>query len=468
MLDIIFDILDEIISHKGGFVESWGNLTINVGYYNELQTDIQKLSNELTNYHYLLAPKINVETDSIDIEEIDDYSGSDFIIIINKLNLKRIDDYDIQFFYSIDYFEDWIKSINPLKVTSYCKLKIIVYNLDTITGGPNLLITNNINESFDNNITLLPSNEIVAEHVVIPNNSNLCSNVNEYLTTFVEKRNPKNKYYSYCLRNSAITLCSTFVNELNEQSVILQGVKRVKLALCNEETQLSLKFLLLLKEIIEWIYLDGDSAKIDIKRKLFLDRVTLDIDHEQPLLNELPIVANNAFEQAKERYNFVMLERRDAYAKELTNLLKDLKAQSDLYSSKVRSLLGNLTRDVLAGILLIGFTMFTKFTEIEKLSRYENIINIIFCGLAIYFTASAITQAIIDTSDLILSRVELNHWCKCTSEVIPKKELKNHIRKTLNPRIIVTIIIYILLMILYALIIFATWNFPSIWNEIFK
>lgn len=73
-----------------------------------------------------------------------------------------------------------------------------------------------------------------------------------------------------------------------------------------------------------------------------------------------------------------MLERRDAYAKELTNLLKDLKAQSDLYSSKVRSLLGNLTRDVLAGILLIGFTMFTKFTEIEKLSRYENIINIIF------------------------------------------------------------------------------------------
>ena len=140
MLDIIFDILDEIISHKGGFVESWGNLTINVGYYNELQTDIQKLSNELTNYHYLLAPKINVETDSIDIEEIDDYSGSDFIIIINKLNLKRIDDYDIQFFYSIDYFEDWIKSINPLKVTSYCKLKIIVYNLDTITGGPIFLL----------------------------------------------------------------------------------------------------------------------------------------------------------------------------------------------------------------------------------------------------------------------------------------------------------------------------------------
>ena len=115
--------------------------------------------------------------------------------------------------------------------------------------------------------------------------------------------------------------------------------------------------------------------------------------------------------------------------KNFTNLLKDLKAQSDLYSSKVRSLLGNLTRDVLAGILLIGFTMFTKFTEIEKLSRYENIINIIFCGLAIYFTASAITQAIIDTSDLILSRVELNHWCKCTSEVIPKKELKKSYQK---------------------------------------
>ena len=43
------------------------------------------------------------------------------------------------------------------------------------------------------------------------------------------------------------------------------------------------------------------------------------------------------YEQAKERYSFVMLERRDAYAKELAILLKDLKQQSELYSAKLRT-----------------------------------------------------------------------------------------------------------------------------------
>jgi hypothetical protein len=160
----------------------------------------------------------------------------------------------------------------------------------------------------------------------------------------------------------------------------LQGVKKIKVPLYNDDTKVDLKLSLLLKEIVEWIYQDVDGTKIDIRRKLFIDRITLDMDYEQPLLNGLSLIAKNAFEQAQERYKFVMLERRDAYARELTMLLKDLKQQSEIYSSKLRSFLSNLTRDVLAGILLVGFTLFTKFTEIEILTKHEKLINFIFKG----------------------------------------------------------------------------------------
>lgn len=160
-----------------------------------------------------------------------------------------------------------------------------------------------------------------------------------------------------------------------------------------------------------------------------------------------------------------MLERRDTYAKELASLLKDLKVQADLYSSKIRSLLNSFTRDVLAGILLVGFTLFTKFAEIEILAKY-NLIEVIFRGLAIYFIISAVMQLITGISDLCLSKRELKYWRKCISETIPKKELDEHVRKSLTPRWWTTGIIYGLLIILYSFVIYITWTFPSIWSKI--
>ncbi len=470
MLQNIFNQLDKIISKGGGFSEVWGNLTIDISYYFDLLEDIQELSVFLKAYNNLLIPQVRVESDLIEIDEINDYQGNHFVIVINKVNLRVIDDYSVQFFYGIDYFDDWIKNISPFAKLPYSKLKIVVHELNTSCGGPNLLITGEFDEAFDSVADLLPTDLLISDHVLIPNGQNLAYNVHKYLVTFVNKRKsrPKTNYSNFCLIYSCATLCGTFVNEIDGAYVILQGVRRIKVPLYNDKTKVDLKFSLLLKEIVEWIYQDKDHAKIDIRRKLFLDRITLDINYEQPLLNELPLITKNAFDQAKERYHFVMLERRDAYAKELAVLLKDLKLQSELYSSKLRSLLGNLARDVLAGILLVGFSFFTKYKEIEALLKYETLINLIFKGLALYFIVSALMQLVTDISDVILSKRELNYWSKCTSETMPKKEIDGHIRRSLNPRILVTSIIYLLLIILYSVIAYLTWQFPRIWNEIFK
>ncbi|MDR1500910.1 MAG: hypothetical protein LBT43_00450 [Prevotella sp.] len=470
MLQNIFKQIDKIIHNGGGFSEVWGNLTISIDYYPLLQEDVRSLHEQLDTYNNLLLPQVSVDSDFIDIEEIEDYTGSHFTIAINKTNLKTVDDYNIQFFYSIEYFEDWLKKISPFNKLQYSKIKIIVNELNISCGGTKLLITGDYNEVFDSQEETLPSNSLISNHVLIPNGRNLSHNAHEYLITFINKKKskPQTKYYEFSLIYSCAVLCGTFVNELDGYSVVMQGVKRIKVPLYNDKTKVDLKLSLLLKAVVEWIYQDNDNAKIDIRRKLFLDRITLDIDYEQPLLNGLSLIAQNAFEQAKERYSFVMLERRDAYAKELTALLKDLKQQSELYSSKLRSFLSSLTRDVLAGIFLVGFTLFTKFTEIEILSQHEGLINIIFKGLAIYFMASALMQMITDISDVILSKRELNHWGKCTSETIPKKELDGHIKKSLNPRLWTTSIIYLLLIFLYGVIAFVAWHFPEIWNNILK
>lgn len=73
-----------------------------------------------------------------------------------------------------------------------------------------------------------------------------------------------------------------------------------------------------------------------------------------------------------------------------------------------------------------------------------------------------------DVSDVILSKRELNYWSKCTSETMPKKEIDGHIRKSLNPRLVVTSLIYLSLIGLYAMIAYASWRFPEIWKEIFN
>ena len=106
MFQDIFKQLDKIVANGGGFSEVWGNLTINIDYYTQLQEDVQNLYRYLEAYNQLLIPQVSIDSNFIDIDEIEDYSGSHFIIVINKTNLKLIEDYSIQFFYCLDYFED--------------------------------------------------------------------------------------------------------------------------------------------------------------------------------------------------------------------------------------------------------------------------------------------------------------------------------------------------------------------------
>ena len=116
-----------------------------------------------------------------------------------------------------------------------------------------------------------------------------------------------------------------------------------------------------------------------------------------------------ATNQAQERYNFITYDRKDLYQKELKDLLKDLKTLSELYSNKLRSLLSNLLRDVLAAFILVGITLFSKTNEISQL--FENkLIRYIFVAFGFYFILSAVFQIVTDIFDVVRSNKEFDYW----------------------------------------------------------
>ncbi len=132
----------------------------------------------------------------------------------------------------------------------------------------------------------------------------------------------------------------------------------------------------------------------------------------------LKIVCN----KRKSVIHILYMKEKILTKKELKDLLKDLKSLSDLYSNKVRSLLSNLLRDVLAAFILVGITLFSKATELLKL--FENkLIQYVFIAFGGYFIISAIFQMITDFYDIRRSSKEFDYWKNVSREYMSQKKI---------------------------------------------
>jgi len=260
-------------------------------------------------------------------------------------------------------------------------------------------------------------------------------------------------------------LLSCIINEIHEDDkIIIRGVRRLDLNFCGEkDIYIGLDYNDLLLDAVQWVY--RETEKRELRLKLLLERITLDIDLKIPFINGLQFVIKDSLQQAKERYSFIVYERKDLYQKELKELLKDLKAISDLYSGKVRSLLSNLLRDVLAAFLLIGITLFSKSTEIEKLIE-SNLINYIFKAFAGYFLLSAIFQFVVDFFDIVRSESEFSYWKNVSKEYMTQSEFNEHKSKTLDQRSSGSKTLYIIVLACYIIVAIICWNFTYIWGSL--
>ena len=469
MFDTIFEKLLSIeqLSIKDKYKETWVNLSMegiecqNNSYFKELSEAFN--ANNCCNALSLFIG--NTQYNTVDGFVSDLGQHDNWRINVNKKALtSSTNEYKINFFYSTESLIQWIKDSNPLAADYFAnngKYKVYVNGLKRDFGGNNFIFcSNDVNFNFkeygyDQNV-LNDTLRIISHNEII-----ICPK-NHILT-----HGDVNEISRYFYRNSIIILLVALSNEYYEKSdeVVLKGYRRLslKIGLKDFKYHITKEYQDHLINALQWVYETGERS--DLRLKLLLERITLDIDFNEIYPYSLCLIIQEAFTQAKERYSFITYERKDKYDKELKELLNDTKKLSESFSSKIRGVLGNLLRDVLAAFIMIGITQLSKVNELRQLEN-NNLITYVFIAFGWYFIVSALFQLIIDALDISRSYKELTYWKRIAKEYMTQSEYDCHIRATVLKRLYWSIPIYLLLILVYIGIGICCLSLPNFINYI--
>lgn len=460
MIKDLFEILSNVSKISSCNIDSWSSLTFKGVFTDENHKNLFKELSVKTRSK-LINKTINYHIDSTSFGSLEDFledlsTGSKWKININKIS--NIQETSFNFFIDKQVFKAWSGNLNPFSTENpfnkFNDLKIIVKDFDKKIIGQNYLICNEIeSKSVNETKSSLPNYEDIKKYIHILTKEKFIISPSNFFILEGECNDESLAFFKMSSTTLAASICSEIIDENN---LVLRGIRKIELAICKNTTKLNLKFLDELKNTVEWIYED----RTDLRLKLFLDRVTLDIDYNNDYVHELSIINKVSMVQAKERFSFVIFERKDQYYKELRELLKDLKIISDLYSSKVRLLLSNLLRDVLAGFLLIGITLLSKIENISTVINNPTT-KYIFQAFSVYFIISIIYQSIFDLIDIKKTTKEFSYWKRTSREYISETEFKTHLNETIKKREVFTYIFYGLLIITYLSISYCCWNFTE-------
>jgi hypothetical protein len=470
-LDIL-NALKDIHTVSTAMEEGWGYVRFE-GKWSVILFDKLKTMEACFAKHGILnLVKVYIDSSEVVFPDIYDYNKprafATWTININKdpFIAGNPEDKEQQNFFLtsaslVDYFSrmnafDQACPLNNNKVS-----KIIIADLEEPFGGPSLLFlpadAKYLTLSYHSTLRL-PGHELIREHVHFVTSFSAKIYLRKFLLT--------DGYYSSIVAKAMLKVCSILYAAMiaqeyySNEKLVLDGLKRVELPASDYE-ECIYTFYESLTRIVAWLYED----KIKTRKKLFADRLTLEFKPGESLIGTLKHNIDESFQQAKERYSFVILERKDAYFKELKDLLKDLRTQSDLYANKIRSLVTNILRDALAGIVLIGFTIFTRFSDNITLDKAK-LLNYVFYGLAVYYLISFTVQLVVDITDVSITGKELEYWKKASKEYIPDAEFEEHRSRSLEKRIANFKLVYCIVGLLYVAIAFACYNYPSILHNL--
>lgn len=462
----------EQLSDKNKYRESWGNLSIEgnadvqVSFFEELYEAFKNIKIENTLSFFINSTKYPFDRF---IEELS--SNDNWRININKnaINADNLD-YQINFFYSIDSLSLWIKDSNPFSPDYFAnkgKYKVFVNGLKNNFGGENFVFCS-INTDFGSIANCEKYDEsAIANHLHVISAEDMIVRPRKHLITFGVLDDITRCFYW----NTIKVLLLAIVNEYIEISdeIVVRGYRRLSLKSgfkCKHdsiEKEITDSYQNLLFSAVKWIYETDERA--DLRLKLLLERVSLDINIGLPFIQGMSSVIKESLSQAKERYSFITYERKDLFDKELKDLLNDTKKLCDSFSTKIRNVLSNLLRDVLAAFIMIGITQMSKIDDISKLSE-NHLLKYVFLAFGIYFIASACFQLIVDISDVVNSYRELKYWKNITKEYMIQSEYDEHIKNTVTKRLKSSGPIYFLLIALYVAIGIGCFELPLLLSYI--
>ncbi|WP_083000586.1 hypothetical protein [Halomonas sp. GT] len=416
--------------------------------------------------------KIVSTNDTIDAEDLStaEFDGDSWRLILGKTpiaeHLRAREDEITLVFFSVKGFHQWLESWDPClyptgNTPDFAKpVTIRVQGLSQSVGGPLLWVMPPealppIVEPVD-----LPSSEEV--HRLIHTNATRGLRVcpKGYALTW---GNLDNTEIEPLVKLSSIVLSVCLVQELRciegRYEVTLKGTKRISMALFDTNQHASPKTLKLLIETVLWVYEERPETRLG----LVMDRLSIDIEKEQPLLSGMENHLEAALDQARDSYAFVILERKDAYHKEVRELMKDMKSHADLYAAKVRELVNSLTRDALGILFFVAFSFIAKFDKQNFTALLESTeLAFLVKVLSYYLVLSFVLQLAAHWRDVSLADQESEAWLDVLQHYSSQADKKSRFLQPINKR---RTTFYWALFIAggaYFLLAFITWNLPSL------
>lgn len=414
--------------------ETWVSLTlkgtysdsINKSYFEDLFAESSNVGIKSLLTFTILDESINIDNFADDLVD-----GEDWKLHINKDALPK-DENDIihTFFLSSEKFNDWAVKSNPISSEhpfNHHKYSIEIYGISETFGGCQFVVSCDGRANLSNEDFKGIENGIISECHSFITEETLIRPVCHYVS--FGKESELSKPF---LKNSILVLAYSLCNEIHEDDkIVVRGVRRLdcifgRTSILKEPL---MEYQTKLKNSVLWVY----EKDCNLRHKLLLDRITLDLDLNVPFVVGLTSVVYDALVQAKERYNFATYKRQDEYYKELRDLLKDIKGMSEQCNQKIRSILSNLSRDVLGAILLVGVTLLSKITEQNNLND-NHFIKYVFYGYGIYFLASALLQLTLDIIDLSDTNREFDYWKNISRNYISNSEFAKYKNDTYGKR----------------------------------
>jgi hypothetical protein len=256
----------------------------------------------------------------------------------------------------------------------------------------------------------------------------------------------------------AACLAQTISIDSSDIRVTLKGSKKVELYLApaiGDEHEI----FLVLVDALGWIY----EERTETRLKLLIERLCVELEAGGSLLSGLKFYLFDSLRQARDSYDYVIVDRKDAYHKEMREFMKDMKVQADQFASKVRDLIAALTRDVLGILVLVGFSFIAKFDalNLQKMTNSAEFLLLVKV-LAGYLIVSCSLICYISYRDARMGYAELSNWFQILQNYTSSREFKSRVLSPLNARMKYLWIMMGAVGIIYISIAIMVWNLPSI------
>lgn len=371
-------------------------------------------------------------------------------------------------FFSESRFSEWLEGLDPFlkKGGSFepdfdSPITIWVGGLRKAFGGPSLLVL-----PLGDQEPSAPSAEGIpdslAVHSLVHTNSagsNIQISPRGWAITWGDLEAPSAKLL---LRLSCLVMAASLANSIEHENntikVHIRGIRRHTLNLWNSNIELPWRILHKnLSSAVIWIYAERPETRLN----LLLDRLTLDLNPSECYLSCLQRHVDKALKQAEDSYAFVILERKDAYYKEMRDLMKDLKSQADHYAAKSREITSSLLRDFLGILVFLAFSFIGRFNrndlnELLASDEFSFFVKII----SIYLAISFFLQALSHIRDDHLTSIESESWAQVLRNHISASDSNEKFFRPLLRRRKSLHFALILTAFLYGTLAAFTWNLP--------